>query len=53
MAYEKTFDQSWKDDDDFISRYQTIAQRQQLIRAILKFLCFCIVRSDPNLTSYN
>ncbi len=30
-----------------------MTHRQQLIKTILKFLCFCIVKSDPNLMSFN
>lgn len=52
-AYLRLYDKSWPDDDDFLSMYQTLQQRQQLIKLLVKFLCFCIVRNDPNLISYN
>lgn len=52
-SYLQIYDKSWPDDDDYLSKYQTLEQRQQLIRLLIKFLCFCIVRNDPNLISYN
>lgn len=51
--YKNTYNKSWTDDDDYICMYQTIQQRHQLIKLLLKLLCFCIVRNDPNLMSYN
>lgn len=52
-SYLRIYDKSWPDDDDYLSKYQTLEQRQQLIRLLVKFLCFCIIRNDPNLISYN
>lgn len=52
-AYLRLYDKPWMDDDDYLSKYQTLQQRQLLIKLLLKFLCFCITRNDPNLISYN
>ena len=52
-AYLRLYDKPWTGDDDYLSKYQTMEQRQLLIKLLLKFLCYCITRNDPNLTSYN
>lgn len=51
--YLRLYERSWPNDDDYLGRYQTLSQRQLLIKQLLRLLCFCIKRNDPNLVSYN
>jgi hypothetical protein len=52
-AYLKIYCKSWEDDDDYLSRVQGLSIRQQLIKFLQKFMCYCISRNDPNVLSYN
>lgn len=51
--YLRLYEKSRPDDDDYLGRYQTLSQRQLLVKQLLRLLCFCIRRNDPNLLSYN
>jgi len=51
--YLRLYEKSWPNDDDYLCKYQTLSQRQLLIKQLLRLLCFCIRRNDPNLVSYN
>ena len=43
----------FKHDDSFVHLSHTMAKRQDLIGSFLRFLCYSIVRMDPNQISIN
>jgi hypothetical protein len=52
-GYLFIYDQSWPNDDDYLSRYQNLQQRHIIVKYLLNILQFCITRNDQNLVSYN